>query len=254
MKRVLITRPKAQARQFAETLRSAGFEPVFFPVIEIRPAADMTELDGALLNLADYAWLVVTSVNGVEVVWKRMEALGMQDLPPGVQLAAIGPKTAGALQDRGRQPDFVPGEYIAEAILPGLGDLKGQKVLLPRAELARKELAEGIRQAGGVAHEIAVYHTLQVEPTPQAIRELEAGIDVVTLTSASTVHNFVSLVRQAGLDPLRLPGYPVFACIGPVTAAAAREQGLPVYVEADEYTTEGLVEVLQKTFSETSTS
>jgi uroporphyrinogen-III synthase len=250
MKRVLITRPKAQAPQFAESLKSAGFEPVFFPVIEIRPADDMTELDEALLNLSDYSWLVLTSVNGVEVVSSRMEKLGIKALPEGVRLAVIGPKTGEALQDRGLQPDFIPGEYVAEAILPGLGDVHGQNLLLPRAELARKDLAEGIRFAGGIPHEIIAYHTLPVEPGPHALQELRKGIDIVTLTSASTVHNFVSLVRQAGFDPLSLPGDPVFACIGPITASAARELGLPVLIEADEYTTDGLVYSLQKAYAE----
>jgi uroporphyrinogen-III synthase len=246
MKRVLITRPKTQARQFAEVLISAGFEPVFFPVIEIKPIVDSTELDDALINLAKYAWLVLTSVNGVEVVWQRMEALGIKILPPGVRLAAIGPKTALALQERGLQPDFVPGKYIAEAIIPGLGDVKGQKILLPRAELARKDLAEGILHLGGFPHEIVTYQTLPVEPDQQAIQELGKGTDIVTFTSASTVNNFISLVRQAGFDPLKLPGDPVYACIGPITAATAREQGLPVCIEAQEYTTEGLLDALQQ--------
>jgi uroporphyrinogen III methyltransferase / synthase len=250
MKRVLITRPKAQARQFASALESAGFEPVFFPVIETRPAADTTALDEALINLADYSWVVLTSVNGVEVVWGRLKALGLDQIPPGVRLAAIGPKTAGALRERGWQPDFVPDEYVADAILPGLGDVSGLKVLLPRAELARKDLADDIRGAGGTAHEITAYHTLPVEPEPHALQELHRGIDIVTLTSSSTVYNFVSLVEKAGFDPLDLPGNPVYACIGPITAATARELGLPISIEAGEYTTEGLVAALRRAFTQ----
>jgi uroporphyrinogen-III synthase len=246
MKRVLITRPKAQARQFGEMLSSAGFEPVFFPVIEIRPVADTKGLDNALLNLADYAWLVLTSVNGVEIVWNRMQSLGINELPPGVRLAAIGPKTAGALKESGLHTDFVPEEYVAEAILPGLGDIRGKKILLPRAELARKDLAEGIRLSGGIPHELVAYHTLPVEPEQHVLRELRKGIDIVTLTSASTVHNFIALMKQAGYDPVELPGNPAFACIGPITAAAARQQGLHVSIEADEYTTEGLLKAIQE--------
>ncbi len=244
MKRILITRPRAQAEPFAAGLKAAGFEPVIFPVIEIRPMYDNTALDRALHKLACYDWAVFTSVNGVEAVWEHMNRLWIERVPEKVQVAAIGSKTAEALKAHGIIPSFIPDEYIAEAILPGLGDLRGRWVLLPRAEIARKALPEAIAKAGGVAHEIAVYHTLPAEPEPAGLAALRSGVDVVTLTSPSTVHNFVEIVRQHGLDPLRLPGNPLFACIGPITAQAAREEGLNNLVMAKEYTTEGLIQII----------
>ena len=150
MKRILITRPRAQADDFAENLRAAGFEPIFFPVIEIQPIENNVALDRALMKLECYDWLVFTSVNAVEVVFRQLHASSMP------QIAAIGPKTAEALKARGITPDFVPEEYVAESILPGLGDLRGKWVLLPRAEIARKALPEAIFAAGGIPHEIAV--------------------------------------------------------------------------------------------------
>jgi uroporphyrinogen-III synthase len=144
----------------------------------------------------------------------------------------------------GVQPEFVPDEYVAEAILPGLGELQGCRVLLLRADLARPALPQAIRQSGGEAHEIAVYNTVAAELDPEALEALRQGVDVVAFTSSSTVRNFVSLVRQAGLDPAALPGNPLYACIGPVTAQTAREEGLPVSLVADEYTTEGLIKAL----------
>ena len=137
-------------------LRAAGFEPIYFPVIEIRPIENNAELDQALGNLASYDWIVFTSVNAVEVFFDRLTGSG----PPCHAIAAIGPKTAEALHACGVTLDFVPEEYVAEAILPGLGDLRGKWVLLPRAEIARKALPEAIVKAGGIAHEIAVYKTL----------------------------------------------------------------------------------------------
>ena len=110
-------------------------------------------------------------------------------------MAAIGPKTAEALKAHGVTPDFVPEEYVAEAILPGLGDLRGQWVLLPRAEIARKALPEAITAAGGVAHEIAVYQTLPAEPDAEGFAALRSGVDVITLTSPSTVQNFLAIVQ-----------------------------------------------------------
>ena len=239
MKRILITRARLQADDFAQKLRGAGFEPIFFPVIEIQSIENNIALERALSRLECYDWLVFTSVNAVDVVANQ---LPKTQLP---QVAAIGPKTAEALQAHGITPDFVPEEYVAEAILPGLGDLLGKWVLLPRAEIARKALPEAIFEAGGVPHEIAVYKTLPVQPSVEGLAALRAGVDIITLTSPSTVHNFVAIARQDGLDPLSLPGNPLFACIGPITEQAAREQGLFNLVTAREYTTEGLIEAIR---------
>lgn len=254
MKRILITRPRAQADDFAERLQAAGLEPIFFPVIEIRPIENNVELEQALANLNYYDWIVFTSVNAVQVVFenpgfpKREDGIGDRgrgDKGLGVRVAAIGPKTAEALQTRGIRPDFVPDEYVAEAILPGLGEVRGKSILLPRAEIARKALPEAITAAGGIPHEIPVYQTLPAQPDPEGLTALREGVDVVTLTSPSTVQNFVMIARQNGLDPLHLPGNPLFACIGPITEQAARDEGLVNMVVAKEYTTEGLAEIIR---------
>jgi uroporphyrinogen-III synthase len=239
MKRILVTRPRAQADLLVEVLRSAGFEPIYFPVIEIRSVEDHSELDQALKQINQYDWVVFTSVNGVEAVFDRLE--NFSSLPP---VAAIGPKTAAALKARGVSPEFVPEEYVAEAILPGLGNLRGKRVLLPRAEIARKALPEAIIKAGGMAHEIAVYKTLPAQPDPEGLAALKAGVDVVTLTSPSTIQNFVAIAKQNGLNPLHLPNSPLFACIGPITEQAAREEGLSNLVVAKEYTAEGVIHIL----------
>ena len=173
-----------------------------------------------------------------------MQVSEKKDIFSGIKTAAIGEKTAGALLQYGVKPDFVPEEYVAEAILPGLGDLCGRWVLLPRAEGARKALPEAIAAAGGVAHEIAVYRTVPADPDPIGLAALKSGVDVVTFTSSSTVKNFVSLVLQAGLDPLHLAGSPRIACIGPITQQTALELGFTNLVMAETYTTAGLVSLL----------
>jgi uroporphyrinogen-III synthase len=242
MKRVLITRPRLQADEFADKLHSAGFEPVYFPVIEIKPIEDNVPLERALSRLNCYEWIVFTSVNAVEILFDQFPSLPWNE---GIKVAAIGPKTGEALKARGVLPDFVPEEYVAEAILPGLGDLLGKWVLLPRAEIARKALPEAICEAGGVPHEIAVYKTLPAQPDQAGLAALRSGVDVITLTSPSTVENFLAIARGNGLDPLDLPRDPIFACIGPITGGAAKEAGLPNLVVAEEYTTEGLIAVLK---------
>lgn len=240
MMRILVTRPRSQADGFVDGLKVAGFEPIPFPVIEVRPMEDNAELDRALKQLGSYEWVVFTSVNGVDVVLDR---LGEGARLPRV--AAIGPKTAQALKRQGITPEFVPEEYVAESILPGLGDVRGKRILLPRAEIARKALPDAIRAAGGIADEIAVYRTLPAAPEAEGLTALKSAVDWITFTSPSTVENFMEIVRRQGLDPLHLPGKPQIACIGPITEKAAREEGFDVALVAKDYTTEGLIEALK---------
>ncbi len=253
--KVLITRPRAQSETFGEALKTAGFEPIYFPVIEIQPIENNLALERALEKLNCYEWMVFTSVNAVEVVFDVIARSGATRQSPspfgrgqgeGIKVAAIGPKTTEALRARGVTPDFVPEEYVAEAILPGLGDLHGKWVLLPRAEIARKSLPEAIVKAGGTAHEIVVYQTLPAVVDMEGLDALKSGVDIITFTSASTVENFVAITRQHKLDPLNLPNNPLFACIGPITEQAAREEGLTNLVVAKEYTTKGLMEVISE--------
>ena len=243
--KVLITRPRNQADSFANALVAAGFEPIFFPVIEIRPFEENVALGRAIAKLECYDWIVFTSVNGVDAFFDYF--VGMKHtlpLPGNIKIAAIGPKTAQSLESRGVTPDFVPDEYVAEAILPGLGDLRGRWVLLPRAEIARKALPEAIVETGGVAHEIAVYQTVPAEVDVDGLASLKSGVEAVTFTSPSTVENFVEIARRVGLNPLGLPGDPQIACIGPITQKAAEEAGFVDVLVAKEYTAEGLVELL----------
>jgi uroporphyrinogen-III synthase len=254
MIKVLITRPRSQADSFAEALAQAGFEPVFFPVIEIRPIADNVALERAIEKLSCYDWVVFTSVNGVEVFFERLGSVTADTeqkvIFAQLKTAAIGPKTADAMLQHGVTPNFVPEEYVAEAILPGLGDLRGRWVLLPRAEKARAALPEAIAASGGIVHEIAVYQTIPATPEPAGLAALKSGVGAVTFTSPSTVENFAQLVRQAGLDPLHLAGNPKIACIGPITHQTALNLGFTDLIVAEEYTTGGLVRLLSRAAQE----
>jgi uroporphyrinogen-III synthase len=239
--RVLVTRPRPKAIQFADALQGIGAEAIILPCIEIEPVADTTLLDRALSKLDCYDWLVFTSANAVEIVSRRLTALGCNPLNGKPCIAAVGPQTAISLGDHGLQPDFVPDEFLAEALLPGLGDLQGRWVLLPSADIADDYLPAGIQSADGIAHVITAYRTLPAVPDPKGLAELREGVDVVTFTSGSTVHNFITIAHQAGLDPHALPGDPRIACIGPKTAQTAEVLGFKVDILPDEYTVEGLV-------------
>lgn len=242
MTRILITRPRAQADEFADKLQAAGYEPIYFPVIEIQPIENNIALEKAIRNIEKYAWVVFTSVNTVDVVLKS----SVPSASSGVKIAAIGPKTAEALRKHNIEPDFIPDEYIGEAIMSGLGDVKNKWILLPRAEIARAELPETISKAGGITHEIIVYRTLPANVDVDGLNALKIGVGIITFTSVSTVENFVAVCKQNGLDPLNLPNSPLFACIGPITEQAAREAGFQNLIVAKEYTTNGLLEAITK--------
>jgi len=167
-------------------------------------------------------------------------------------VAAIGPKTAAKLQEGGISPNFVPDQHIAEAILPGLGDLNNCWVLLPMADIAADTLPNAIQAADGIAHVITAYHTVPAEPDPKGIAALCAGVDVITFTSGSTVRNFMTLANNIGLDPLNLTNNPKIACIGPKTAETAQELGFPVDIVAESHTTDGLIAQIKNHLLQTS--
>jgi uroporphyrinogen III methyltransferase/synthase len=176
---------------------------------------------------------------------ERKAALGILALPKNLKVAAVGPKTASRLQRQGVSPDFVPQDYVAEAIVSGLGDLRARWVLLPAADIAQDALPQAIRNADGIAHVITAYHTVAAEPGEHGLAALRAGLDWITFTSGSTVRSFVALAQRAGFDPLALPGDPRVACIGPRTARAAQELGFKVDAVAKTYTVDGLIQAIQ---------
>lgn len=244
-KRILITRPRTQAEEFANALIAEGARPIYFPVIKIIPPDNFAAFDFALQSLEQYDWLILTSIHGVEAFFNRLEVLGLKHIPPGLRVAAVGSKTAEYLSAHGIWIDYVPDEYIPEAMLPGLGkNIYGERFLFPQSNLARTVLTDAIRSAGGLVSEVIAYHAMACEPDGTEMDALYAGVDVVTFTSPSTVQNFVAIVQKNGLDPLHLPGNPLFACIGPITQKAAEHVGLFNIVTAREYTTAGLIQAL----------
>jgi uroporphyrinogen III methyltransferase/synthase len=244
--RVLVTRPRSKAQETAARLRELGAEPLVFPTIAILPPESWQPLDGAVTRLSDryYDWVIFTSTNGVRFFWQRLEKAGLDARAlGGVRLAAIGPVTANALAARGLRADLVPQQYVAEAILDEIIPVRSDHVLLPRADIARPDLADGLRDAGAEVDEVEAYRTVPASRgEADRVREMLAAgeIDVLTFTSSSTVRNFA-----AAVEPLpELPDRMVVACIGPITASTATEVGLPVHVSAEDHTIPGLLDAL----------
>jgi uroporphyrinogen III methyltransferase/synthase len=242
---VLVTRAREQAGAFAELLEAAGARVLLVPTIAIEPPHSWAPLDAALAG--DFRWVVFTSVNGVAMVRRRVEATGRgRDLLEHARLAAIGPATAGALRDWGLVAEVVPGEYVAEGLVGCLRPLlaRGETVLLPRAAETRDLLVRELTELGARVTEVAAYRTRAAGEQAGALREAlaDGGVDVVTFTSSSTVRSFCALFGTAEL-PRLLSGVTV-ACIGPITRATADGCGLATQIVPGDYTIPGLARAI----------
>jgi len=229
-RRIVITRPEADAQGFADRLRARGAEPIIAPTIEIE-FTDPVELDEALARLDEFDWMVFTSRNGVDAVFHRTSDIG------GPKIAVIGPATADALAAHGFETTFMPSSHVAEALLEEIGDVRGATMLLPCADIARDVLPAGLRAGGASVLEIAAYRTRTItEPLPDL-----GKVDAVTFTSSSTVRGF--------LERGSIPDGAEVVCIGPITAATAGELGLTVAAVAAEFTEDGMIATLEQLFA-----
>lgn len=244
-KGIVITRPEKQADDLAQLLTKQGANPIFFPTIKIVPSPDWRKLDAALRKIDKYDWIIFTSANGVQFFFKRLMEKGkdIRDLS-GIKICCIGPATAKQVEARGIKVDLVPDEFIAEGILDSFAamNLRGKKILIPRAAKARDILPQGLKKKGASVDVVTAYQTLNSGKKKEAFEELfaENKVDVITFTSSSTVTNFVEIMGTN----YSLPPHVQIACIGPVTAETARKTGFDIDIQQDEYTMEGLVNSL----------
>jgi uroporphyrinogen-III synthase len=250
-RRILVTRTHKQAEGLSSLLRQFGAEVLEAPVIEIRPPDSFEALDAALTDILQYDWLILTSVNGVEALFSRLEPLGLNvDSLQHLKIAAIGPATEERIQDLGLVVDIVPQRYVAEEVVRALRKLvKGEKVLIVRAKIARDVIPQQLQDAGAQVEVVEAYQTVVPEDAKETMtRVFENGRvpDAITFTSSSTVKNFFTVI--VGTDIPSKLGKTKFASIGPVTSETLREYGLPVHAEADEYTMEGLAQALVRLF------
>lgn len=248
-RRVLVTRAAAQAGPLADALRAAGAVPISCPTIKIEPAADYAALDASLRAVADYAWLVVTSANTVAVLEQRLQALGLGwDALSGahIRVAAVGARTADDLRRYGVTVAYVPTAHSGAALAAGLPLRLGERVLVAQGDLAGERLAAGLRERGARVDWHIAYRTVPADPADVARARdmLAAGqIAAAAFASPSAIRNlYAALGGEAGslLAPV------VIACIGPTTAAAAKELGLEARVVATEQSVAGLVHALEE--------
>ena len=253
-KRIVLTRAREQAGEFARLLAAYGAEPITAPTITMVPPLSWDALDEAIAKLRSYTWLIFTSVNGVAPFMERLKK-ARRDVRAlaHLQIAAIGPRTAEELTRHGLIADLIPSEFQAEGMVAALSqyELKGAKVLIPRAEVARELLPEQLRLKGATVDVVPVYRTVVPEAGLSRLKEeIQAGvIDVITFTSSSTVSNFVELIGGAQ-EARRVGTKTTIACIGPITARTAESYGLPVAIMPAENTVPALAQAIVRFYSE----
>jgi uroporphyrinogen-III synthase len=244
-KRIVVTRPVHQVAALRNRLEDAGAHAIVLPTVAIERIFPNQPLQHAIETLSGYDWIVFTSVNGVDIFIDEVDKRGAEAPLVGPRIAAIGPVTARALTASGIRVDVMPQRFVAEEIVEALGDVRGRRILLPRAARARRMLSDALRDLGAHVTDVPLYETTVPETDPNVLAEIERGVDAVTFTSSSTVENFVAIAAERATEMMRGA---VVACIGPITAQTARSLGLRVDVVATRYTTEGLVTALVEFF------
>jgi len=249
-KRVLVTRARTQSKIFVDLLEEQGAEVIEFPTIEIKPPRNWTRIDQAIEKLDTYNWLIFTSANGVNLFFQRLwrKKRDVRELK-GIRIAAIGEETENQIGRMGIKVDLIPEEFRAEGLINLFKtiDIKGSRILIPRAKIARKILPIKLRKMGARVDVLPVYETkmpgkLKIEKIRKLL--LSGYINVITFTSSSTVKNFFSMI---GRDKKIISGSTI-ACIGPITAETIRGFGVEPEIISEKYTVQGLTEEIASYF------
>lgn len=244
--RVVVTRSAATQAGFNASLAELGAEVLQLPTIAIDGLGHTAPVQEAVAHLRRYDWILFTSANGVRHFLAAVRDAGLDPRAfANARLGCIGPATARCLDDHGLRADLVPEEYVAEAFLEALlaQGAAGQRVLLPRARVAREVLPERLRAAGAIVDVVPTYETRAPRPDPAVRARVLAGeADIVTFTASSTVRHFRALFDASEWSSVCAKTQA--ACIGPITASTARDAGMQVALTASTYTIPGLIDAL----------
>ncbi|MEO1401399.1 MAG: uroporphyrinogen-III C-methyltransferase [Cyanobacteria bacterium J06635_1] len=248
-KTILVTRAAGQSSQFTGLLTAQGATVVGMPALEIRPPSDWQPMDMAIDKIAAFDWLLLTSANAVNFFFDRLIDQG-QDLRTlaSTKIAVVGKKTAAVLKKRGFRADFIPPNYVADALFGHFPDAQGLKLLFPRVESGGRDvLVKEFTAQGAEIAEVPAYESAcPAQITPAAKATIDAGqVDVVTFASSKTVRHFAQLMEKdfgKGWRD-RLEGVAI-ASIGPQTSRDCREIFGRADIEAEVYTLDGLTQAI----------
>ncbi len=243
-KKVLVTRIRNQGWELRTLLENSGAQVISIPTIEIGPPETWNPADRAIAGLADFDWIIFTSANAVDAFLQRSGTIAH------TKIAAVGSQTARRLQEQDLKAHLVPEDFRAEGLLETFPeDLRGVRILLPRAQSGNELLPETLQDRGAEVDVVPVYRNhIPATGGGELLALLEAGsLDCITLTSGSTARNLVRMLDAP--DPLRLLFQPAIAVIGPATRDTAIMLGLHVDIVSPTATMPALVNAIDQHFT-----
>jgi uroporphyrinogen-III synthase len=250
-KRIVVTRAIEQSRELVTRLENMGATVLLFPAVSFSEPSDTAELDRAIHSLGKFDWILFTSANAARFFSQRCRKLGVVPGQGGnYRCAAVGSATASAVASEGFPVDHVAQEFNGLALARELSTyIYGKKIVLPRSERARSDLPDALKTAGAEVTEVVAYHTGGLGVIePEVMRAIqEARVDVISFFSPSAIENMRAELGEEVLS--RLGAKAAMAAVGPVTAAALRDAGLRVAIEAPLATAESMAAAIANYFS-----
>ncbi|WP_017655777.1 uroporphyrinogen-III C-methyltransferase [Fortiea contorta] len=249
-KTILVTRSVGQSSQFSDRLTALGATIIEMPTLEIRPPTNWQALDSAIANISDFDWLILTSTNGVDYFFTRLNAQGKDSRAlAGMKIAVVGEKTAQSLQQHSLKPDYIPPSFVADSLVENFPEaLLGKKLLFPRVESGGREvLVKEFSAKGADVIEVAAYQSCCPDSIPESAKlALEnQTVDIITFASSKTVQFFNQIISNL-LSNQSFLATVCIASIGPQTSKTCQDLFGRVDVEAEEYTLDGLAEAIIK--------
>ena len=246
-KNIMVTRSRSQNSKLVEQIMDLGGNPIEIPTIKIEKVQDNKELENEIKNIKDYTYLVLTSKNGVDIFFDKLDELGLDCRAlANIKVCSIGAATSKAIQRRGIKPDIQPKNAVGESLYDELKDIvtKDDKILIPRAKNARKFLVEKLNEISNVTEVITYESVMDDSKKEEAIKALEEGnLDYITFASSSTVTNFINLIGEENKDKL---SNTKIISIGRITTKTILDNNLEVYKQAENASIESMIEAMSE--------
>ena len=246
-KSIMVTRSRSQNSKLVERIMDLGGNPIEIPTIKIEKVQDNKELENEIKNLKDYTYLVLTSKNGVDIFFDKLDEMGLDFRAlANIKVCSIGAATSKAIIRRGIKPDIQPEKAVGESLYDELKDIvsKEDKILIPRAKNAREFLVKKLNEISNVTEVVTYESVMDDSKKEEAINALEEGnLDYITFASSSTVTNFINLIGEENKDKL---SNTKIISIGKITTKTILDNGLEVYKESEKASIESMIEAMSE--------
>ena len=246
-KSIMVTRSRSQNSKLVERIMDLGGNPIEIPTIKIEKVQDNKELENEIKNLKDYTYLVLTSKNGVDIFFDKLDEMGLDCRAlANIKVCSIGATTSKAIIRRGIKPDIQPEKAVGESLYDEVKDIvnKEDKILIQRAKNAREFLVKKLNEISNVTEVVTYESVMDDSKKEEAIYALEEGnLDYITFASSSTVTNFINLIGEENKDKLSKTK---IISIGKITTKTILDNGLEVYKESEKASIESMIEAMSE--------